>query len=147
MPTYNLEDCLSKDEKLARFAGHANRLLLLRRLFAQHLPESLAHSAHVANFRLGCLMIHADNAAVANKLKQLVPSLLQALSQALNAQSIELTAIKIDVQIADSQHHCQPTAKALPFSGQARAGLNALANSLPADSPLRRSLAHFVQRA
>ena len=65
------EHYLDKDAAAGRVMAHARLLLKLSRRFEAVAPAGLRHSAHVANYKLGTVIIHADNGAVAAKIRQL----------------------------------------------------------------------------
>jgi len=70
------------------------RLAEWHKRYADLAPPALARSSRVAGFRSGTLVLWADNAAVAAKLKQLTPRLMTAL----NEQADEVTSIRVQVQ-------------------------------------------------
>jgi len=72
----------------------AERLLQLRRILVDLLPEGLGRSCSIANYRNGRLVIFAENNAVAAKLKLLSPALRELLSK----RGIEVTGMDIGVQ-------------------------------------------------
>jgi len=139
MPTRTLDDCLNADATMARLAAHAERLLKLQQLFAQTAPAALARSCRIANAKLGVIVIHAENAAAAAKLRQIEPS----LSDAFRSNGVEVTEIRIKVQPLDiaPQHIPARSAPVLGVAG--RASIARLAESLP-EGPLREALARFM---
>ena len=60
---------------MARLAAHAEHLQKLQQSFEKAVPAMLARSCRVANFKLGVVIIHAENGAAAAKLRQIAPSL------------------------------------------------------------------------
>lgn len=129
------------DAGLARLSSHAKRLLVLQRAFESATP--LARQARVANIKLGRIVIHAGSGAVAAKLRQIEPR----LTAVFVSKAAEVTGIDVRVQ--------PEAGKRPPSSIQPRAGigtrqkqaLTSLAESLPADSPLRRALGRLVGRS
>lgn len=137
----SLEDCLSADAGLARLTNHGRRLLRLQRHLESASP--LAQQAQVANLKLGRILIHARTSAVAAKLRQITPRLLELF----RAESPEVTGIEIRVQPrpAETGH---PSRSIVPIIGeQQKRGLTQLADRLPEGSPLKDSLQRLVKRS
>lgn len=143
MAARSLDAYLNAAGDLARLSAHAGRLVKLQRVFAQIAPDYLAASSHVANFKSGKLIIHADSGAVAAKLRQMLPSLADAFS--LNGA--EITEIQIKVQPSDAAQQHKKMMVAAPIGASAKSGLSRLAAELPADSPLKEALERLVQRS
>ena len=137
-PIRSLEDHLMADAGLARYSFKVRRLLELQRCFQAASP--MAASARVANFKAGKVVIHAENGAVATRLRQLTPRLMDALRTA----AAEVTGIEIRVQPAN------PNPVAPPGNGQralglkAKQGLTSLAEGLAEGSPLKSALQRLV---
>ncbi len=136
----SLEDCLMGDNGFARLSTQAARLLRMQRLFDSATP--LARNARVANLRVEKVVIHAANGAVATKLKQIAPTLVGVFRY----EAPEVTGIEVRVQ--PRQSHA-PRGGAAPSSiaERQKRGLAALADGLPAESPLRAALNRLVARA
>lgn len=143
MQARSLDDCLSADSGFARLAGHAARLLRLQRIFESAAPAPLARSARVANFKLGKLVIHAENGAVAAKIRQIIPTLFDVFRN----EVAEVTGIQVSVQPRQTVGYSAPAATHQPLGEHAREELKALADRLPADSPLSRSLRRLVDHS
>jgi len=141
MQARTLDDYLNADEAMARLAAHAGRLQKLQRLFEESVPPSLARVCRVANFKLGALVIHAENAAVAAKLRQMVPT----LSDGFRLKGEQVTEICIKVQPLDAALQYRPPMQAAILGDGGRASLERLSGNLP-DGPLRESLQRFLQR-
>lgn len=121
---------------------HAQRLIGLQQHVDAALPAALAAACHVANMRDGTLLIHADNGAVAAKLRQATPR----LAEALGAQGVPLAGIKIAIRpIHAAPPERPPTRRAV--SSHAQQDMQSLANRLPPDDPLRMALERFVTRS
>ena len=141
MRVRSLEDCLEADGGLSRLTGHAARLLRLRKLYESAVPRPLARGARVANLKLGKLIIHADNGAIAAKLRQIIPTLVEAFRK----NSAEVTGIEVKVQPRADRGPVILNASHAPIGDRAKQGLTSLAESLPENSPLRGALKHFVK--
>jgi hypothetical protein len=142
MQARSLEDCLKADGGMARLSGHAARLLRLQRAFEAAVPRPLARSTRVANFKLGKLVVHADNAAAAAKIRQIVPTLVDVFRN----EAAEVTGIEIKVQPRHDRRMPAAADQRPPLGTQAKQGLTSLAGRLPADSPLREALQRLVKR-
>lgn len=141
MQARTLDDCLNADDAMARLAAHAGRLQKLQRLFEESVPASLARVCRVANFKSGALIIHAENGAVATKLRQMVPS----LGDGFRLKGEQVTEILIKVQPPDAALQHQGPSQAVVLGSGGRASLERLFESLP-ESALRESLRHFLRR-
>ncbi|MDD5175443.1 MAG: DUF721 domain-containing protein [Sterolibacterium sp.] len=142
MQARTLDDCLNADEAMARLAAHAGRLLKLQRLFETAVPISLARSCRVANIKLGVVFIHAENGAVATKLRQVSPSLCEDFRSA----GEEVTEIQIKVQPLNVATQQFSSPKAVVLDDASRASITRLSDSLP-DGPLREALGRFIARS
>lgn len=140
MQARSLEDCLKAEGGLARLAGHASRLLQLQRVLEAAVPRAQIRGARVANFKLGKLILHADNAAVAAKLRQIVPTLLDVFRR----EAAEVTGIDIKVQPRPVKRPAPKEPRAA-LGAHAKHGLTSLAETLPGDSPLGEALRRLVK--
>jgi hypothetical protein len=95
MPLYNLMDLLGTTEELKALQARVRRLRELQTLYSRSAPWELADSSRVKNYQAGTLVVCADNAAVAAKLKQLAPRLLASIRQT----EVEITKVRIEVQV------------------------------------------------
>ena len=126
---------------LSRLAEHAARLTRLQAILAEELPLAIAESCGVANLKGEELIIHARGGAVAARLKQMLPSLMEAYAR----HGVLLTTIKIRVEF----HKPAAPRHAVPHrnvSAETRGGLAELAATLPSTSPLAQALRRFVGR-
>ena len=140
MQARTLNDCLNADETMARLAAHAGRLLKLQRIIETTLPTALAQSCRVANYKLGVVIIHADNGAVATKLRQLAPS----LSDELRTGGSEVTEIRIKVQPLEGVPLPTISTTVATISAEAKQRLTSLSAQLPEGSPLKEALQRLV---
>lgn len=121
---------------------HAARLSQLQAHVSQALPPYLAGLCHVANLKDDVLILHAGNGAIAAKLRQAAPRLLNALA----GQGVMLSAIKVATRPPETRPAPrEPTIRAVSTSTQHE--LHALATHLPEDDPLRQALERFVQNS
>jgi hypothetical protein len=141
MTSRSLQEHLASGDSMARLAAHARRLLQFQRLLEAALPASLKPYARVANFRLGKLLIHAENGAVAAKIRQFGPRLANDLS----CKSAEVTQIEVRVQARNRPSSTSLRKRPdLPGSKQ-KQGLTSLARELPRESPLKGPLERLLQ--
>ncbi|HZV54671.1 MAG TPA: DciA family protein [Rhodocyclaceae bacterium] len=129
------------DAGLARLSGHARRLLRLQRVFESATP--LARQARVANFKLGKIIIHAVNGAVAAKLKQMEPR----LAAVFRSEAAEVTGIDIRVQPDVDRRQAEPPRIRTGMGEEQKRALTSLADDLPEGSALRTALTRLVDRS
>ncbi|HUW37526.1 MAG TPA: DciA family protein [Rhodocyclaceae bacterium] len=143
MQARTLDDCLNADEAMARLAAHAGRLLSLQRLVQAAVPAALARACRVANYKLGVIVINADNGAVATKLRQLAPR----LGDELRSNGVELSEIRVKVQPRDAAPAPSTGISLSAISDRTKQGLTSLSAELPQGSPLKEALERLVGRA
>lgn len=136
----SLEDCLMGDQGFARLSSQAARLLKLQRLLESSTP--LARYARVVNLKVGRVIIHAANGAVATKLRQIAPTLVGIFRR----EAPELTGIDIKAQARTTPSRPAPAVRA-GIGERQKQGLTSLARGLPAESPLREALDRLVRRS
>lgn len=139
--TNTLEHYLDNDSGAGRVMAHARLLLDLARRFAAAAPAGLCDAAHVANFKSGKVVIHADNGAVAAKIRQLNQRLCDELSKG----GVECNRIEVKVQPRQIPFQSMPSTTK-PLSAGACAALNSASASLP-EGPLRKALEVLLTRA
>jgi hypothetical protein len=136
-----IEDCLMADAGLARLSAHAQRLLALQRVF--EIASPLARQARIANLKLGKIVIHASNSAVAAKLRQMAPR----LETVFRSEVAELTGIDIRVQPGDRNRPPTRATTSAAIGSQQKQALTSLASGLPEGSELKAALERLVSRA
>ncbi|NTV69239.1 MAG: DUF721 domain-containing protein [Azonexaceae bacterium] len=135
------EHYLDKDAAASRVMAHARLLLKLSRRFEAVAPAGLRHSAHVANYKLGTIIIHADNGAVAAKIRQLS----QRLSNELSKGGAECSGIEVKVQPRQIPSQSMISTQK-PISDKAFGMLQSTAENLP-EGPLRKALDSLLKHA
>jgi hypothetical protein len=133
---------LESEANVARLTAHAGRLLDLQRQLEAALPKQLTKVARVANYRLGKVVIHAVNGAVAVKVRQIVPGLVETYRQ----NGAEVNEIDVKVQPIQAIKPALVDTKPTVLGDKAKQGLTNLALSLPDDAPLRRALERLVAK-
>ena len=96
MPLYKLGHLLGASDELKALTARTRRLRELQALLVRSAPRELAKASRVKNYRAGTLLIGADNAAVATRLRQIAPRLLATISKTEK----EITGIRIEVQVS-----------------------------------------------
>ncbi|MDR2208422.1 MAG: DUF721 domain-containing protein [Azoarcus sp.] len=131
-----------RDTPLIRLQDHAARLARLQHVLAPALPAQCANACHVANLKEDVLTISAFGSAVAVRLRQMIPSLLDHFARA----GYSLQSIRIKVGLPESSPvRTKPKTRSL--SNTARAQIETFATTLPADAPLRAALETLVRRS
>ena len=143
MAARSLDAYLNSAGGLAHLSAHAGRLVKLQRVFEGIAPSYLAASSHVANCNLGKVVIHADSGAVAAKLRQMLPSLVDEFS----LKGAEITEIQVKVQPANAAPQHKKKMIAPSVGASTKSELRRLAGELPADSPLKDALERLVDRS
>jgi len=139
--TNTLECYLDTDSGAGRVMAHARLLLDLARRFAAAAPAGLRDVAHIANYKSGKVVIHADNGAVAVKIRQLSQRLCDELSKG------GAECNRIEVKVQPRQIPCQSTPSTVkPLSAGACGALRSASANLP-DGPLRQALDALLARA
>ena len=132
-----LNSFISTNQELSQLSGKARQLRALQLLYAKVTPPSLLRASHVIQLEQNILTLAADNSAIAAKIRQLIPELIQQLK----LLDCEVTGIQVRVQVtlpaAIPIHH------AVSVSEHGKKELNNLAVSLP-DSPLKNALKRLI---
>ena len=139
--TNGLEHYLNNDAAAGKVMAHARLLLKLARRFEAVAPATVANAARVANYKSGKIIIHADNGAVAAKIRQMSQRLCDELSKGV----AECSGIEVKVQ--PRQIPCQSMSSTQkPLSARTFGVLRSTAENLP-KSPLRDALEALLTSA
>jgi hypothetical protein len=141
MPARKIHEVLARSGELRALSAQAQRLAQLQQVLLEALPSPLDRSARVSTLRAGRLVVLADNAAVAAKLRQLAPRLLRHLQEREN----QVTGIQIEVQVAVPQRPSNTGSSERDLSLAAVRVLEGLAGTLK-ESPLKGALERMVHR-
>jgi len=98
MPLNDIRKLIGAAAELASVRTQAKKQAALQKAFEDYTPVELAHltkASRVGYIKAGTLYLLADHAAVAAKLRQLLPRLLPVLH---NLEP-EVTAIRVEVQV------------------------------------------------
>lgn len=135
------EHYLDSDAAASRVMTHARLLLKLSRHFEAIAPIGLRDAAHVANYKSGKIIIHADNGAVATKIRQMS----QRLCDKLSKSGMDCSDIEVKVQPRNIPFQATPSTQK-PISALACTMLRSTSERLP-KGPLREALERLLQRA
>ena len=136
-------DYLLADEAGAgKLLAHAAVLLRLAETYHASVPAHLAQASRLANLKAGTVVIHAESGAVAGKLRQMLPSLLDRFSQV----GIQCRAIEVKVRTGQRLAEKGRPSEQKPLSAQTKEELARLREWLP-PSDLRAALGHLLVRA
>jgi hypothetical protein len=138
-----LAECLDADTTMARLASHTKRLLSLQRCLEVATPAALVRTCRVANYKLGVVFIHADNGAVATKLRQVATS----LGDEFRKRGVEVNEIRVKVQPQEANPSLPRRSTGYSISVRAKQGLTSLSERLSGTSPLKEALQRLIERA
>ena len=141
MPVQKIGDVIASSSDFKALARQAQRLRELQLCFLETTPSALARASRVANLKTGTLLILADNAAVAAKLRQLAPRLLLQFK----VREKEVTGIRVEVQVKPHKIKAEDDVTGRSLPPDAIKDFSALSEALPA-SPLKTALDRLVAR-
>lgn len=137
----SLEHYLAESHAADKVLAHARLLIKLDTLYRKIAPSPLGQASHLANYASGVIVIHANNGAVAAKLRQLAPTLTGAFSR----NGVECSGVQIKVQAHEnSTQSTSSTPK--PLSRQTLSTLETLRDALP-QSPLREAIGDLLSHS
>jgi len=116
-----------------------NRLAALQRIYAGAVPEDLAKRSRVVLEQMGAVVVAADTSAMAHKLRQLAPRIVEQIVKS----APEVTSIVVEVQVTPGSDLHPRGSTAIGPGGMT--SLRRLCDQLP-ESPLREALASMVRR-
>lgn len=124
---------------LHRLMEAARVLDALARIWESVAPVGLARSCRVGRLDDSVLTLYADNGAIASKIKQQLPSLLEKFQK----RGGKITGIRIDVQVKSPSSRRGYVQKSA-ISGEGLASLEKLEADLP-DSNLKEALTNLIR--
>lgn len=137
----SLQNYLEAADGAGKILAHARLLGELAGVYQQIAPPHLGQASTLANYKSGIVLIHATNGAVATKLRQMAPTLVDELLR----RGIECRGVQVKVQARVQRQPVRvPTQK--PLSVRTGQDLTALRDSLP-NSPLRGALDRLLAHA
>jgi hypothetical protein len=141
VPVQKIGDVIANSSNLKALTRQAQRLRDLEQLLFEATPHALACASRVTNLRSGTLVVAADNAAIAAKLKQLAPRLLLHIAK----QGIEVTGIRVVVQVKPHKIKAEDEVTKRSLPPDAIQEFERLSGRLP-PSPLKSALTRMVSR-
>jgi hypothetical protein len=141
VPLQTIGALLGANTELKALSARVRRLEQLQKLYLGSAPRDLASASRVKSFRAGTLVISADNAPVAAKLRQLAPSLTSALHETAG----EITKIRIEVQVSGRAGAGGRRGGKRALSPETVDEFQALADRV-ADEQLKSALTRLVRR-
>ena len=138
MHSKNLDAYLAQADGINALMPQAKRLLELRHILLEILPDTLADCATVANYRQGKIVIFATNSAIAAKLKLMGPALVDRFV----SRGLQVTALNIEVQPGLGVASMHP--KGAILTEPARRALADLASQLT-ESELKNTIATMAE--
>jgi hypothetical protein len=139
MTAHKIGEILAATHELKVLSRAARRQAELEKLLLSATPRALSEAARIKSFRAGTLVVSADNAAVASKLKLLAPQLLTRIRE----REPEVTGIRVEVQPAPGAARKKSPKR--PIADGALSELRSLAEGL-GDSALKSALRRLVER-
>ena len=141
MPVQKIGDVIATSGNLKALARLAQHLRDLQHLLFEATPPALAAASRVTALKSGTLVVSADNAAIAAKLRQLAPRLLLHLQE----QGSEVTGIRVDVQVNPHKIKAEHDVTKRRLPADAIQEFASLSEDLP-PSPLKGALTRLVTR-
>ena len=139
MATHKIGQLLAAGQ-LKTLSHEAQRLAELQRLLFEAAPHTLCEATRIKLLRAGTLVLLADNAAVAAKLRQLIPRLLVCIRK----REPEISGIRVEVQPGPLQKRSKGRPGERRLCTDAIENFENLAKRLPS-SPLQASVVRLVQ--
>jgi hypothetical protein len=140
MHSKDLRAYLDSAAGIAALLSQAERLIELRRIYSEIVPQQLLRSSSIVNYKQEKVVIFAENNAIAAKLRLLSPRLLNAFSK----RGVQVTGIRLEVQPRQEPQKAL-TPKQAKLSSAGAESLETLAKRLP-DSKLKQTLTEMARR-
>ena len=141
MPAHKIDFYFNSSDSLRVLTQRAQGIAELQQVFLKNAPQQLTQACCVKQLRAGTLVLLAGNAAVAAKLKQLVPRLLTAYGKL----GLQVTAIRVEVQVSEGAPEIASASPAKRLSLDSIKSLENLAERLE-DSPLKQAITRMAAR-
>ena len=133
-------DSLLGTGELRTLSAGARRIRALERLYRAAAPQELAAGSRVKACKAGTLIVVADNAAIAAKLRQMTGRLLAAVRKS----AADVDAIRIEVHVGGAAYERRPASAKAALGHGAIAEFAALAQRMP-EGGLKRAIADLVK--
>jgi hypothetical protein len=140
MHSKNIRAYLDSASGIAALLPQAERLIELRRIYNELVPQQLSRSSSIVNYKKETVVIFAENSAIAAKLKLLSSRLVNDFLK----RGVQVTGIRVEVQPREEPAKGPPPKQA-KLSTAGAENLDALAKRLP-ESKLKQALAVMAAR-
>ncbi|MGH8635732.1 MAG: DciA family protein [Burkholderiales bacterium] len=140
MPARKVSEILGADNALGNLAAASRRLEQLQRIYLETVPAAFSRASRVGSARGGVATIIASNGAMAAKLRQMTPRILDGFKR----HGLEFNSMRIEVQ-ADAVAERPSAAGAMRLSPAASSALEEALRTVP-PSPLRDALKRLARR-
>jgi hypothetical protein len=141
MPARKIGDLLHQSSELRALSRRAQHLAELQRAMLEAIPRPLTGACRIRSLRSGTLLVAANNAAAAAKLRHLAPRLLEHLRK----RDEQVTKIQIEVQVAMQQIWPGKSSRKTSLNARVISEFERLEGTLKG-SPLRAAVTRLVQR-
>lgn len=141
MSVQKLATLLGATGELQAIGARTRRVATWQRRYERAVPPALARASQVAGVRSGTLILWADNAAVAAKLKQLAPRLAAAVGD----EREPVTTVRVLVQPGAAVQAAARTREGRGLPPCAVEKFERLSATMP-DSPLKAAVTALVAR-
>ena len=141
MPLHKLSQLFDASDELKALSARTRRMRELQALYLGCAPRELAAASRIKNFQRGTLVIAADNAAIATKLRQMAPRLLTVIRKT----EAEITGIRIEVQVRGAARERVALSRKTSLTRDAVEKFEALSKQV-VDADLRSALAALARR-
>jgi hypothetical protein len=136
-----IDHFLSATDGAGPLMAHLRMLSGLQRAYSQIVPDHLGQASQVVNCKQGVVVIHADNGAVAAKLRQMATRLAGEFVK----RGVECSGVQIRVQATAPAPQAAPI-PVRPISEATQKTLREAAANLP-DPALRAALERLLEHA
>jgi len=94
-----LINAILKNSALSKMAEKANELTTIQKIWNEVVPAQLKPFTQAGNIQHKRLTVQVENGAIAAKIKLLLPSLISKLQK----QGVEVTSIRVEVDVQSKQ--------------------------------------------
>jgi len=94
-----LINAILKNSALSKIAEKANELTTIQKIWNEVVPAQLKPFTQAGNIQHKRLTVQVENGAIAAKIKLLLPSLISKLQK----QGVEVTSIRVEVDVQSKQ--------------------------------------------
>ena len=140
MPLHKLSHLFQASDELKALSARTRRMRELQALYLRSAPRELAQASRIKNFQKGTLVIGADNGAIATKLRQMAPRLLETLRKT----DAEIAGLKVEVQVRGAARERVTPSRKVALTRDAVERFETLSKEV-ADADLKSALARLAR--